>query len=40
MGGHDLDFILKYKIEPLLEEYFYGDDDGLKEVLKLIENDK
>jgi len=40
MGGHDLDFVLEYKINPLLEEYFYGDDDGLKEVLKLIENDE
>jgi len=39
MGGHDLDFILEYKIKPLLEEYFYGDDKSLKEVLDLISND-
>ena len=38
MGGHDLDFILEYKIKPLLEEYFYGDDKGLDEVLKLVKN--
>jgi len=34
----DLEFVLKYKIEPLLEEYFYGDDAGLKKVLDLIKN--
>ncbi len=28
----DLEFVLKYKIEPLLEEYFYGDNEGLKEI--------
>lgn len=25
MGNQDLDFIMKYKIRPLLEEYFYGE---------------
>ncbi len=38
MGAYDLDFVLEYKIKPLLEEYFYGDDKSLKEVLDLIEN--
>ena len=28
----DLCFVLKYKIKPLLEEYFYGDTDGLNDV--------
>lgn len=26
MGNQDHDFIMKYKIRPLLEEYFYGED--------------
>ncbi len=30
----DLDFILEYKIKPLLEEYFYGD-DRLEDILKI-----
>lgn len=25
MGAHDQDFVIKYKIRPLLEEYFYGE---------------
>jgi len=33
-----LDFILEYKIIPLLEEYYYGDDDRLIEVVKLCED--
>ncbi|RLA69269.1 MAG: hypothetical protein DRG09_06160 [Epsilonproteobacteria bacterium] len=33
--GDDLEFVLEYKIKPLLEEYFYGDDNGLTEVLKI-----
>jgi len=32
----DLEFVLEYKIKPLLEEYFYGDKDGLLNVLELI----
>ncbi len=32
----DLDFVLEYKIKPLLEEYFYGDIQGLEEVEKII----
>jgi 5-methylcytosine-specific restriction protein B len=25
MGNHDNEFVMKYKIRPLLEEYFYGE---------------
>jgi 5-methylcytosine-specific restriction protein B len=32
----DLDFVLEYKIKPLLEEYFYGDEEKLEQVLKII----
>ncbi len=34
----DLDFVLEYKIKPLMEEYFYGDDKGLEEVNMIIES--
>jgi len=30
----DLEFVLEYKIKPLLEKYFYGDNNGLSEILK------
>ncbi len=33
----DLNFVLDYKIKPLLEEYFYGDREGLNETMKLLE---
>ncbi len=33
----DLDFVLEYKIKPLLEEYFYGDTEGFNEILKILE---
>lgn len=33
----DLNFVLEYKIILLLEEYYYGDDEGLKSVKKTIE---
>ena len=36
MGDIDLDFVLEYKIKPLLEEYYYGD-SRLSEVVKIIE---
>lgn len=26
MGNHDVKFVMQYKIRPLLEEYFYGED--------------
>jgi len=29
----DLEFVWEYKIVPLLEEYFYGDEDGLRSIL-------
>jgi 5-methylcytosine-specific restriction protein B len=28
----DLEFVLRYKITPLLEEYFYGDENKLDEI--------
>ena len=31
----DLEFVWEYKIVPLLEEYFYGDEDGLRSILKV-----
>jgi hypothetical protein len=31
----DLAFACKYKIQPLLEEYFYGDEESLGEVLNI-----
>ncbi len=33
----DLDFVIEYKIKPMLEEYFYGDNEGLNGVLKILE---
>lgn len=36
----DLEFIKEYKIKPLLEEYFYADDDNYKKVIKLLEKDE
>lgn len=36
MQGLDLEFVKKYKIKPLLEEYFYGDDEKYKEALKIL----
>ena len=32
----DLDFVKEYKIKPLLEEYYYGDEDKLKKALEII----
>ncbi len=31
----DLSFVLDYKIKPLLEEYYYGD-DRISEVLNIL----
>jgi len=35
----DLEFVLEYKIIPLLEEYYYGDISGLNEVLNICKLD-
>ena len=35
-SDEDLEFVIEYKIKPLLEEYFYGDNDGLDEILSVI----
>ncbi|MBU3013824.1 AAA family ATPase [Poseidonibacter lekithochrous] len=32
----DLDFVKEYKIKPLLEEYYYGENNKLQETLKII----
>ena len=32
----DLEFVKEYKIQPLLEEYYYGDTQGLKNILEII----
>jgi 5-methylcytosine-specific restriction protein B len=34
----DLAFIKEYKIQPLLEEYFYADVDKLKEILEILDS--
>ncbi len=34
----DLEFVLEYKIKPLLEEYFYADKEGLNEVMGIVDN--
>lgn len=36
-NDEDLNFIKEYKIKPLLEEYFYADDEKLNEVLRILE---
>ncbi len=37
MNEYDLDFTKKYKIKPLLEEYFYAEEKSSDEILKEIE---
>ena len=39
-SDEDLQFILDYKIKPLLEEYFYGDKEGLNEAKNILEDTK
>jgi len=36
MNYDDLDFVLEYKIKPLLEEYFFSDPDRLEEAIRLL----
>ncbi len=36
MQGLDLDFVKEYKIKPLLEEYFYGDDENYKKAENIL----
>ncbi|WP_148623877.1 McrB family protein [Aliarcobacter cryaerophilus] len=35
-NDEDLEFVKEYKIKPLLEEYFYGDEDNYKKALKIL----
>jgi 5-methylcytosine-specific restriction protein B len=37
-SNEDLWFVLEYKIKPLLEEYYYGDNDRLKVIDDIISN--
>lgn len=39
-NNNDLEFTLEYKIKPLLEEYFYGDEQGYKEIIAIFDNTK
>ena len=34
---YDLDFVKEYKIKPLLEEYFYGDEENYKKAITILE---
>ncbi len=36
MQGLDLEFVKKYKIQPLLEEYFYGDEVNYKKAIDIL----
>jgi len=36
VSEEDLKFILDYKVRPLLEEYFYGDKEGLDKALQIV----
>ncbi|RBQ31452.1 hypothetical protein CRU92_06685 [Arcobacter sp. FW59] len=36
MQGLDLEFVKEYKIKPLLEEYFYGDEENYKKALEIL----
>ena len=37
---NDLEFIKEYKIKPLLEEYFYADEDNYKKSLEYLKEFK
>lgn len=37
-NDNNLSFVIEYKIKPLLEEYFYGDTDGLSDIISLLES--
>ncbi|WP_165786430.1 hypothetical protein [Aliarcobacter cryaerophilus] len=32
-----LEFVKEYKIKPLLEEYFYGDEENYKKAITILE---
>lgn len=38
--ANDLEFVKKYKIKPLLEEYFYGDTTNYDQALKILNKKK
>lgn len=33
----DLEFVKEYKIKPLLEEYFYGDEENYEKAITILE---
>jgi 5-methylcytosine-specific restriction protein B len=35
--SRDLEFVKEYKIKPLLEEYFYGDDENYKKAIDILD---
>lgn len=40
IDDRDLEFVKEYKIKPLLEEYFYGDEKNYKQAVAIVDNDK
>jgi len=36
-NDEDLEFVKEYKIRPLLEEYFYADDENFKNVIDILD---
>ncbi|MFW0743082.1 McrB family protein [Aliarcobacter butzleri] len=40
MQNLDLEFVKEYKIKPLLEEYFYGDEENYNKALKILEENR
>jgi len=36
MSELDVEFIKEYKIKPLLEEYFYGDEENYNELINIL----
>jgi 5-methylcytosine-specific restriction protein B len=38
LDAQDLEFVKEYKIKPLLEEYFYADDEGYKKAVDILIN--
>ena len=40
IDDRDLEFVKEYKIKPLLEEYFYGDETNYVKAVAIVDNDK
>jgi len=39
-SDEELSFALEYKIKPLLEEYYYGNEDGLNDAIKILKQEE